>query len=240
MRNGLTIENVSFSRGDTCVLGPLSLKLTERRIGIVGRNGSGKSTFVRLACGLLPPERGQITVNGLDIYADRAAALDQVGIIFQNPDHQIIFPSIIEEIAFGLQQQGLSKADARNKALKVLAAHGRSHWAERATAALSQGQRHYLCLLAVLAMEPQTLFLDEPYAGLDRPTSTHLHRELEALDQQIVLVTHDPKVLADFDRVIWLEKGKVAGDGPAETVLVSFNTEMDRLGGLDAGADFTA
>jgi biotin transport system ATP-binding protein len=240
MSNSITFSDVSFSRSGKRVLGPLDLSLTEDRIGIVGCNGSGKSTLLRLACGLLEPESGRVEVAGKDIFADRTVALTEVGIIFQNPDHQIIFPTIVEEVAFGLQQQGLSKNHARDKALAFLTAHGRGHWADRSTSALSQGQRHYLCLLSVLAMEPNTLFLDEPYAGLDIPTSARLHRELDGLDQQIVLVTHDPRVLSGFDRVIWLDKGQVAGDGDAATVLAAFNAEMTRLGGLDAGADLTA
>lgn len=240
MNNGVTFSDVSYLRAGRLVLGPLDLSLTEPRIGIVGRNGSGKSTLLRLASGLLAPETGRVLVNGADIYADRAAALKNVGIIFQNPDHQIIFPTVVEEIAFGLQQQGLVKSAARDTALAFLSRHNRAHWADRSTAALSQGQRHYLCLLAVLAMGPKTLFLDEPYAGLDIPTSAGLHRELDGLDQQIVLVTHDPRVLRDFDRVIWLENGKVAADGPAGTVLSAYTLAMEHVGGPDAGTDATA
>lgn len=237
MTNSVSFEKVSFSRNGTQVLGPLDLTLSERRIGVVGRNGSGKSTLVRLACGLLAPDQGEIRVNGTDVYADRAAALDNIGIIFQNPDHQIIFPTVEEEIAFGLQQKGQNKATAHLNARVFLRQHGRGDWAGRATQALSQGQRHYLCLMAVLAMGPRVLMLDEPYAGLDIPSSMQLHRALDELEQQVILVSHDLEVLEGYDRVLWLERGVVVDDGSSKTVLKNYRTEMQRRGEHDAGAD---
>ena len=239
MENSVTFLNVSFSRNGTRVLGPLDVSLTERRIGIVGRNGSGKSTFVRLACGLLAADEGDIRVNGEDVYADRGAALSNVGIIFQNPDHQIIFPTVEEEIAFGLQQRGQSKATAHLNARVVLRRHGRGHWAERPTQALSQGQRHYLCLMSVLAMGPRVLLLDEPYAGLDIPSSMQLHHALDALEQQVILVSHDLTVLESYDRVLWIEDGQIAADGPPKNVLKTYRAEMLK-GEKHAGADASA
>jgi biotin transport system ATP-binding protein len=240
MNNHVTFENVSFSRHGKRVLGPLDLSLTERRIGVVGRNGSGKSTLVRLACGLLAPDKGEIRINGEDVYSDRAAALDNIGIIFQNPDHQVIFPTVAEEIAFGLQQKGQNKATAHLNARVLLRQHGRGHWAERSTQALSQGERHYLCLMAVLVMAPRVLLLDEPYAGLDIPSSMQLHRALDALDQQVILVSHDLAVLEGYDRVLWVEGGEVVEDGAPKAVLKKYKTEMQRKGGLDAGLNASA
>lgn len=236
MNNHVSFENVSFSRNGTRVLGPLDLSLTERRIGIVGRNGSGKSTFVRLACGLLAPDQGKIRVNGADVYVDRAAALDNIGIIFQNPDHQIIFPTVEEEIAFGLQQKGQNKATSHLNARAFLRQHGRGHWADRSAQALSQGERHFLCLMAVLAMGPRVVLLDEPYAGLDIPSSMQLHRALDALDQQVILVSHDLEVLEGYDRVLWIEAGEVVEDGAPKPVLKKYLAEMQRKGESDAGA----
>ena len=240
MNNHVIFENVSFSRNGKRVLGPLDLSLTERRIGIVGRNGSGKSTFVRLTCGLLAPDQGEIRVNGEDIYSDRAAALDNIGIIFQNPDHQIIFPTVAEEIAFGLQQKGQNKATAHMNARVLLRQHRRGHWAERSSQALSQGERHYLCLMSVLAMGPRVLLLDEPYAGLDIPSSMQLHRALDALDQQVILVSHDLAVLEDYDRVLWIEGGDVVEDGAPKAVLKKYKAEMLRKGEQDAGLNASA
>jgi len=226
----LTFENISLCKQGKRIIGPLTLTLKQRRIGVVGQNGSGKSTFARLLAGLIAPDDGQVLINGTNVFKDRKATLTNIGVIFQNPDHQIIFPTVAEEIAFGLQQQGLTKDAAMARALQVLASHDREDWADRNTHVLSQGQRHYLCLMAVLAMEPHLIVLDEPYAGLDIPTSMGLHRELEGLDQSLVLITHDPAALKGFDRVIWLEDGVVFMDGAASEVLEAFTTEMHRLG----------
>ncbi len=226
----ISFDNVSLSRGGRRILGPVTFILAEQRIGVVGQNGSGKSTFARLLAGLLKPDTGAVQMAGVDVWQDRKAAVNQIGVIFQNPDHQIIFPTVREEIAFGLQQQGLSKPAAAEAGLDVLHKHGRADWADRNCHTLSQGQRHYLCLMAVLAMEPALIVLDEPYAGLDIPTSMQLHQALDGLDQTLVLITHDLTVLEGFDRVIWLQDGKVERDGPAAGVLEDYKSAMRGVG----------
>lgn len=233
-------KDVEYTPQGTHVLGPVSVEMSEQRIGIVGRNGSGKSSFARLLAGLIKSDAGHVTVADVDVAKDRKAALTTIGIIFQNPDHQIIFPTVGEEMAFGLHQMGMPRERATEKAALTLSYHGRAHWFDRSTHELSQGQRHFVCLMSVLAMEPKTIVLDEPYAGLDIPTSMQLHRWLDGLDQQIILITHDPDALAGFDRVLWFEGGHIAGDGAAKSVLANFKSEMARLGGLDAVTDITA
>jgi biotin transport system ATP-binding protein len=89
-------------------------------------------------------------------------------------------------------------------------------------------------------MEPKTIVLDEPFAGLDIPTSMQFHIWLDGLDQQIILITHDPAALSGFDRVLWLEGGHIAGDGKAKQVLQDFVTEMKRLGEINARTDISA
>ena len=226
----IRMDNVTFSKGGSRILGPISFESYERRIGIVGQNGSGKSSFARVLAGLQKPDTGQVLVNDADTYRDRKAALANIGMIFQNPDHQIIFPTVLEEMVFGLTQTGAGKSDAEKTARDVLAQNKRSDWADRNTHTLSQGQRHYLCLMAVLAMKPGLIILDEPYAGLDIPTSISLHRKLDEAKQSLVLITHDPAALKGFDRVLWLDKGAIREDGAAAPVLDAFVTEMTRLG----------
>ncbi|MFV2052159.1 energy-coupling factor ABC transporter ATP-binding protein [Aliiroseovarius sp. YM-037] len=208
------------------------LKLAEHRIGVVGRNGSGKSTFARVLCGLIAPDSGTVHVGGTDMIRDRKRAITEIGILFQNPDHQIIFPTVAEEIGFGLAQLGHRKADARTGAQSVLERFGKRHWEDRAIHTLSQGQRHLVCLMAVLVMSPKMIVLDEPFAGLDIPTTAALNRYLAGLDQQIVHITHDPDTLADYDRVLWLEGGLIQMDGPAETVLPAFTQRMEAIDDL--------
>ncbi|PWE33773.1 cobalt ABC transporter [Maritimibacter sp. 55A14] len=224
---GARLTGVSCRLGARQAIDGLTLDLTERRIGVVGRNGSGKSTLARLVCGLIAPDAGTVRVGGVDVASDRAAAIRQVGILFQNPDHQIIFPTVEEELAFGLGQLGQGRDAARQGAHAMLKRFGRAHWAYRAVHTLSQGQRHLVCLMAVLAMEPRLIVLDEPFAGLDIPTTRALGRYLDGLDQQLLHISHDPAALTRYDRVLWLEAGRLAMDGPAGTVLAAFTEAME-------------
>jgi biotin transport system ATP-binding protein len=221
------------------VLADLTLHLTEARIGIVGRNGSGKTSLLRLMSGLVAPTSGQVRVAGINPFAERKAMLRTLGILFQNPDHQILFPTVGEELAFGLTQLGQTPAQARAAVQGQLAAEGRLHWENAATHTLSQGQRQYLCLMAVLAMAPAILLLDEPFAALDLPAQLRLRRRLAGLTQQVITISHDPMAVADCDRVIWLDAGRLRDDGAAGPVLERFNGEMARIGGLDADADLS-
>jgi biotin transport system ATP-binding protein len=237
--SGIHLSDATVHLGGKPVLHALTLQLDERRIAVLGRNGSGKTTFLRLIAGLIAPDKGKVRVDGVDPFADRKAALAALGILFQNPDHQILFPTVEEELAFGLAQQGLPQARALAQANSALAADGRAHWAKAPVTALSQGQRHYLCLMAVLLMQPRTILLDEPLAGLDLPTQARLTRRFAALPQRLVTVTHDPAAVAAADRVIWLEGGQVAADGPPDEVIPAFTAEMARIGARDADTDLT-
>ena len=225
----IQFENVSLSLNARKLLNAVTLDIQEQRVGVIGRNGSGKTSFARLLCGLLAPSSGRVRVNGNDLFKHRAAALKTVGILFQNPDHQIIFPTVLEELSFGLTQQGQRKAEAMQNATKILQQFDRLDWAERTIATLSQGQRHLICLLSVLAMAPPLLVLDEPFAGLDLPTKTYLQNLLYGLDQSVLHITHDLQALAEYERVIWLEKGQVAGDGLPKNIIPAFENAMAQV-----------
>ncbi|MGL5011337.1 MAG: energy-coupling factor ABC transporter ATP-binding protein [Paracoccaceae bacterium] len=234
---GITLADVSLTIAGKSIITGISATLTEGRIGIIGRNGSGKTTLLRLIAGLIAPTTGTVRLGATDPFTDRKATLAALGILFQNPDHQILFPTVAEEIAFGLRQQGRSDAEASALALQTLAQHGRSHWAKAATHTLSQGQRHYLCLMAVLAMAPATILLDEPFAGLDLPTQMRLKRSFDALPQRLVTITHDPAIVAGYDRILWIEGGHLHMDGPPGTVLTAFHAAMEQQGAADADTD---
>lgn len=223
----IQIQSLSCHYGDKAVLDTVSLELSEARVAVVGRNGSGKSTLAKAISGLIRPEQGRILINGVDVLKDRKAVLSAVGILFQNPDHQIIFPTVEEEISFGLRQLGRSKSDAAEETSNLLANFGKSDWAKRPVSTLSQGQRHLVCLMSVLAMAPAVIILDEPFSGLDIPTTRALQKRLNQLDQTLIHITHDPSVIADYDRVIWIEAGKVIADGAPDTVLPDYLHVME-------------
>lgn len=237
-QGGIVLRGAGLTVGGKVLLSGIDLTLAEARIGIVGRNGSGKTSLLRLIAGLVAPSVGTVQLDGADP-ADRKAMLGRVGILFQNPDHQILFPTVAEELSFGLRQMGLTGAESSARVTAALAAEGRAHWANAPTATLSQGQKQWLCLMAILLMEPATILLDEPFAGLDLPMQARLARRLAALPQRIVTVSHDPAALRGADRVIWIEGGRIVADGAPAAILREFEAAMARLGADDADADLT-
>jgi len=229
----VVVRDVSFSSEGTDILRGISFDTDMRRVGIVGRNGSGKTTLARMLAGLIEPTSGEVLIDGCNVAKDRKTAVRTVGILFQNPDHQIIFPTVSEEIEFGLLQLGKPKDVAATEAARILADFNKSHWAEAAVHTLSQGQRHLVCLMAVLAMSPKVIILDEPFAGLDIPTTRQLTRYLDAVDASLIHVSHDPATLARYDRVLWIDAGQVEMDGDAADVLPVFTERMEQIGGGD-------
>lgn len=227
--NGISITDVSYQINDTAILKSVSFQSVAKRIAILGRNGSGKSTLSRLICGLDRPNQGVIRVNDIDVYKDRRAALNTVGMIFQNPDHQIIFPTVIEEMVFGLTQMGVDKPAADQRAMSYLSKFGKSNWRDRAISTLSQGQKKLLCLMAILAMEPKVIILDEPLAALDIPTQRQLTTILQSLSQTLIYITHDTAPIQNYDVAIWLEQGQVVETGSPATVVPRFIDEMTRI-----------
>ena len=235
----LCLADVSLRIDGRDILDGISFQTSARRVGVVGRNGSGKTTLARIIAGLVVPTKGTVRLSGIDVAKDRRAALREVGILFQNPDHQIIFPTVIEEVSFGLSQLGCSKAETQMRAEEILARFGRSPWRDAAIHVLSQGQRQLVCLMSVLAMKPRLIILDEPFAGLDIPTAMHLSRVLDGIEAQLLHITHDPEVLRDYDHVIWIDAGRVAQDGPATTLLPAYQTHMAQIGDADDLAQLT-
>ncbi len=229
------MTDLSYSVQGKTLLRGISLSLTAGRVGLIGRNGSGKTTLLRVLAGLVAPSAGVVRLGDIDPYTDRKAALAKIGILFQNPDHQILFPTVEEELAFGLIQQGQSQARATAAALALLQREGRADWAKRSVSTLSHGQKQWLCLQAVLLMQPETLLLDEPFAALDLPTEARLRRQLDALPQRLITIAHRPEDLRGCAQVLWLEGGEVAGFGPADQVLPAFSAAMARLGTVDEG-----
>lgn len=227
--NGIRITDVSYQINGTAILQAVSFESDAKRIAILGRNGSGKSTLSRLICGLDQPSQGTIRIDNIDVYKDRRAALDMIGMIFQNPDHQIIFPTVIEEMKFGLTQMGFDKLEADRRAMAYLKTFGKADWRDRAISTLSQGQKKLLCLMAILAMEPKVIILDEPLAALDIPTQRQLTEILQSLPQTLVYITHDTAPIQDYDVAIWLDQGEIVETGSPETLLPKFIDEMNRI-----------
>lgn len=234
----VVLSDVSFGVDGYQILCDVSFETNASRVGIVGRNGSGKSTLTRVLAGLVAPNSGQVTVNGHNLAEDRRAALREVGILFQNPDHQIIFPTVIEEMMFGLTQMG--HVDADEAAQATLDKFGKTHWRDANISTLSQGQKHLVCLMSVVAMAPKLLILDEPFAGLDIPTKAQLHRYLAHYKGSLLHITHDPSDLRDYTHLIWLDQGTVQQSGPCDQVLTAYTAEMELIEGRDDISDLAS
>lgn len=233
---GIEVQGITYAIGNRQIIEGIDLRLDAPQTGIIGRNGSGKSTLARLLAGLIEPGAGRVLVDGIEVCRDRRAAIATVGILFQNPEHQIIFPTVEEEIAFGLRQLGRSKAEAREAVVATLARFGKAHWQGATTEALSQGQKHLLCMMAVMAMRPRWLILDEPFAGLDIATRMQLARHLDRCGARIVHISHEPRDLAGYGHVCWLDAGRIRAVGDA-ALLGQFEAEMIREGAENDLAD---
>lgn len=215
----IEVSNVNHRFGERHVLQDINLSLGEHRIGVIGANGSGKSTFVRLLNGLLIPNEGTVTIDGVDTREDVKAVRRKVGFIFQNPDNQIVFPVVEEDLEFGLKNLKLPKEEVTRRVDAVLARYRLEHLRQSATHLLSGGEKQMLAISSVLVMEPQYVVFDEPMTLLDLRNKKIVLDVIHEIAQPIVMVTHDLDHLHDFDRVIAFEDGRVVADGaPDETI----------------------
>jgi biotin transport system ATP-binding protein len=215
----IEVRDVTHRYGERTVLSDVDVTLVERRVGIVGANGSGKSTFVRLLNGLVLPSAGRVTVDGLDTRGDGREVRRRVGFCFTDPDAQIVMPTVAEDVAFGLRRRGLSRAEAKARVTDALAAYGLADHADHPAHLLSGGQKQLLTIAGVLVMRPARVVFDEPTTLLDLANRRRVARVVEELEQDVVVVTHDLDLLTGFDRVLVVEDGRVVADGaPGETV----------------------
>lgn len=222
----IALAGVSHRLGDRLVLDGVDLTLAEHRIGVIGANGSGKSTFARLLNGLVRPDTGTVTVDGLSTVKDAKAVRRRVGFVFTDPDAQIVMPTVGEDVAFSLRRSGLDKAAVAARVAGTLTRYGLGGFEDRPAHALSGGEKQLLALCAVLIAEPAVLVCDEPTTLLDLRNARRVGALLADLPQRLVLVTHDLASVADFDRVLLFESGRVAGDGPPAEVVAQYRASL--------------
>jgi cobalt/nickel transport system ATP-binding protein len=189
-------------------------------VALLGANGSGKTTFALHLVGLLSGQ-GEISVRGLSVKKRNFPEIrKRVGILFQDADEQLFMPTVLEDVAFGPLNLGLSEQDARQRAERMLARVGMSHVAGKAPYHLSAGEKRRVALAGVLAMEPEILILDEPTTFLDPPGQRELVELLRSLPQAKLLVTHDiPFAMSLASRAVFFDKGRITEDGPLRDVV---------------------
>lgn len=209
----IACQDVSYSRGETAILEHLTFDLKKgERLGLIGDIGAGKTTVLHLIVGLVKPVSGSIRVLGTPrkIEADFRDVRKRVGLVFQDADDQLFCPTVLEDVAFGPLNLGLSPDEAKAQATETLALVGMEGFEDRVTYRLSGGEKRLIALATVLAMKPEILLLDEPFNGLDTHAAGRVRDLLLALPQSMVIVSHDQTFLpAVATRQLRLRNGRV-------------------------------
>ncbi|WP_049566802.1 energy-coupling factor ABC transporter ATP-binding protein [Nonomuraea sp. SBT364] len=222
----IDLADVHVRLGQRDVLRGITVSLPERRIGVAGANGSGKSTMARLFNGLAMPTSGTVTVLGDDTRRHAARIRRRVGFLFTDPDAQIVMPTVAEDVAFSLRRHKLPAGEVTRRVSAVLARYGLDGHADHPAHQLSGGQKQLLALCSVLVLEPEILVMDEPTTLLDLRHSRLVAEALRELPMQVIVVTHDLPLLDGFDRVLVLDEGRIVADGTPGSALGHYRKLM--------------
>ncbi|AKK06148.1 ABC-type cobalt transport system, ATPase component [Corynebacterium mustelae] len=223
----ICFENVNVNYEDREVLRNINLTLTEHRIGVIGANGGGKSTLIRLINGLGAPTTGKVIVNGLDVSKNGKHVRRQVGFVFSDAENQIIMPTVEDDVAFSLRRLGIKKAERLERAHRILEQFQLMGHAQHSPHLLSGGQKQLLALAAVLVLEPDIIVADEPTTLLDMRNRRKIRAVFDGLSQQMIVVTHDLDFLSGFDRVLCVHNNTIVADGAPSDVISFYENLMD-------------
>lgn len=236
------LSRVTLRYGDDCALNDVTLEVPRgQRVCVLGANGSGKSTLASVICGLLAPDEGDVELVGErvceggapDLAAYRRARRG-LGLVFQNPDDQIVTSVVADDVAFGPENLGLPRNEIRRRVDRELARVALTDYARADPSRMSGGQRQRVCIAGALAMEPQVLVLDEPSSLLDvrgREAIMRVMGRLTAAGATLVHVTHFMDEALAADRVIVMRAGHIVLDGAPREVFCAANTGLiDELG----------
>ncbi|WBT07869.1 ABC transporter ATP-binding protein [Corynebacterium sp. SCR221107] len=223
----VTFTGVNVAFDELQVLSNINLTLTERRIGIIGANGGGKSTLVRLINGLADPTSGSVSVDGLDVAAKGKEVRRKVGFVFSDAENQIVMPTVADDIAFSLRRMKLPKEEKKQRVAHMLKRFGLENHADHSPHQLSGGQKQLLALASVLILEPDLIIADEPTTLLDMINRRKISRVFAELDQQLIVVTHDLDFLTGFDRVLCIDDHHVVADGAPDEVIGYYEKLME-------------
>ncbi|MDD6307965.1 MAG: energy-coupling factor transporter ATPase [Clostridia bacterium] len=229
----ITLTDVSFSYSEKAVaLHNINLTINKGEfLAVLGHNGSGKSTLAKLLNGILVPTSGTVSVLGHDTKDGKNLPFirQHVGMVFQNPDNQIVATIVEEDVAFGPENLGLSSSEIRQRVDEALKTVGMYAARRHAPHLLSGGQKQRVAIAGVIAMRPDYIVLDEPTAMLDPIGRREVMDTIQRLCREegitIVLITHFMREAAEADRVLVMEKGAICMEGKPETVL----TKRDQM-----------
>ena len=195
----------TFAQASAPILQQLSFAVQDKRVGIIGPNGCGKTTLLHLMVGLLTPDKGEVLFHGKPIATkdDLRALRKDVGFLFQSSDDQLFSPTVIEDVAFGPLNLGFSPAEAKEIAINTLDNLGLTGFEDRITHRLSGGEKKLVALATILAMKPKMLLLDEPTNNLDPKTRSHLIEILQGLDLYQIIISHDWDFLSHTTSILY-------------------------------------
>lgn len=238
------LDHVTLRYGDSLALDDVTLEVCRgERVCVLGANGSGKSTLASVICGLLAPDEGDVELAGHAVCTggvpDLAAyreARRQLGLVFQNPDDQIVTSVVADDVAFGPENLGVPRAQIAARVARELRRVAMEKYAHADPSRLSGGQRQRVCIAGALAMEPAVLVLDEPSSLLDvrgRAAIMRVMGRLAAAGATLVHVTHFMDEALAADRVIVMQHGRVALEGTPDEVFASKNAQVIEALGLE-------
>jgi len=229
-RNGVPVLEVRdlchrYPHLDSNALDKINLKVFKgERVAVLGANGAGKSTLFKHLNGILRPLSGEVLVKGEKITKKNVRACrETVGIVFQDPDDQVLAPSVEEDIAFGPINMGLPRSEVEMRVKEALEMVGLRGFEERAPHHLSGGQKKLVAIAGILAMRPEVIVLDEPTAGLDPLSSARVLELIMKMNRELgitlLLSTHDVDVVPYFaERVFVLHHGRLEADGSPDDI----------------------
>lgn len=235
----ISAENVHFSYdGKTEILKGITADIEKGQfVAVLGHNGSGKSTFARLINSILVPTEGKITVLGTDT-SDEEKLYDirrKVGMVFQNPDNQIVAAVVEEDVAFGLENTGVPPEEIMERVDEALKAVGMYEYRKHSPGMLSGGQKQRVAIAGIIAMRPECIVLDEPTSMLDPAGRKDVMNTIKKLCGSygitVLLITHYMDEAVQADRVIVIDEGRVILDGVPKNVFS--NVEILKKAGLD-------
>lgn len=225
----IKIKNMDFSYensdGDMLVINNLNLNINKGSFTVIlGRNGSGKSTLAKLMNGMYRPNSGAVYVSGLDTSLDENEIniKRKVGLVFQNPDNQLIASIVEEDVAFGPENLGLEPSEIRNRVDNALKCVNMYEYKDHAPHKLSGGQKQRIAIAGMIAMQPDCLVLDEPTAMLDPKGRAEVIDAIDNLNKElgmtIVLITHFMNEAEKADRVVVMNEGEIVMDGTPKEI----------------------
>ena len=220
----VSCENLTYSypTSEGAALTDVTFELSSGEyVGVVGPNGGGKSTLVRLLNGLLRADSGSVRVGELDPATEPYLVRKRVGMLFQNPENGLVAPFVEDDVAFGLENLGVPREEMRDRVREAIRAVGLEGYERREPHTLSGGEKQRVALAGLLALDPEILLLDEPTSMLDAAGRREVLERLEALRgaRTVLHVTHHLEELLDADRILVLNAGRLVADVSPERLL---------------------